>query len=129
MVSYAATKHAVVGLSTSHRGEAGPQGIRVSVLCPAFIRTPILENGGRYGKTIVELSAEQQQIIAKMVEKLKPIEPVLFARKALNGIAKNKAVIVLPKSYHLYCMIRIAHMLRQSRCPIGRSRHRTSNMP
>jgi NAD(P)-dependent dehydrogenase (short-subunit alcohol dehydrogenase family) len=105
MVSYAATKHAVVGLSTSLRGEAGPLGIRVSVLCPGFIRTPILENGGKYGKTLVTLSAEQRQVITDMIEKFKPIEPAIFARKALDCIAKNKAVIVLPKSYHLFWWI------------------------
>lgn len=41
--SYATTKHAVVGLSKSLRAEAAPAGIRVSVLCPGVIRTPILE--------------------------------------------------------------------------------------
>jgi len=42
-VAYAATKHAVVGLSTSLRAEAAQLGIRVSVICPGVIRTPILE--------------------------------------------------------------------------------------
>lgn len=105
MVSYATTKHAVVGLSISLRGEAMSRGIYVSVLCPGFIRTAILENGGKYGKTLVELSSEQQQLISKMIDKLKPMDPALFARKALNCIAKNKAVIILPKSYHLFWWI------------------------
>ncbi|MEJ2158724.1 MAG: hypothetical protein P8X96_25635, partial [Desulfobacteraceae bacterium] len=30
------------------------------------------------------------------------MDPALFARKALNGIAKNKTVIMLPKIYHLF---------------------------
>jgi NAD(P)-dependent dehydrogenase (short-subunit alcohol dehydrogenase family) len=37
MVSYCTTKHAVVALSTSLRGEALRRGIRVSVLCPGFV--------------------------------------------------------------------------------------------
>jgi NAD(P)-dependent dehydrogenase (short-subunit alcohol dehydrogenase family) len=46
--SYTATKHAVVALSKVLRAEAWSRGIRVSVLCPGVIRTPILE-GGRHG--------------------------------------------------------------------------------
>ena len=41
-VAYSMTKHAVVGLSLSLRAEAALLGIRVSVLCPGAIRTPIL---------------------------------------------------------------------------------------
>jgi NAD(P)-dependent dehydrogenase (short-subunit alcohol dehydrogenase family) len=43
--SYTATKHAVVGLSRALRVEAKPYGVRVSVVCPGVIRTPILEGG------------------------------------------------------------------------------------
>ncbi len=105
MVSYGTTKHAVVGLSTSLRAEARMRGIRVSVLCPGFVRTAILDNGGRYGKTLVKLSAEQQQLISEMIKKLKPMDPSLFARKALDHVAKNKAIIVLPKRYKVFWWI------------------------
>ena len=49
-VSYCATKHAVVGLARALRLEAAPYGVRVSVLCPGVIRTPILEGAGRFGR-------------------------------------------------------------------------------
>ncbi len=52
-VAYATTKYAVVGLSTSLRAEAAPLGIRVSVFCPGYIRTPILDGGGKYGKMLM----------------------------------------------------------------------------
>lgn len=42
LTPYALTKHAVVGLSASLRVEAAPFGVRVSVLCPGVIETPIL---------------------------------------------------------------------------------------
>lgn len=105
MVSYCTTKHAVVGLSTSLRGEASRYGIRVSALCPGFIRTAILDNGGKYGRALIELSAEQQQLVSEMIDRLKPMDPGLFAQKALNCVAKNKAVIVLPKSYNVFWWI------------------------
>lgn len=105
MVSYSTTKHAVVGLSTSLRCEARMRGIYVSVLCPGFIRTAILDNGGKYGRALVKLSANQQRLISEMIDKFKPMDPNLFARKALNAIAKNKAIIVLPKWYMIFWWI------------------------
>jgi NAD(P)-dependent dehydrogenase (short-subunit alcohol dehydrogenase family) len=101
MVSYTTTKYAVVGLSLSLRGEARGRGIRVSVLCPGFIRTAILDDGGKYGRTLVDLSAEQRQFILEMIEKFKPMDPDLFAQKALNLVARDKAIIVLPTRYKL----------------------------
>lgn len=91
--SYTATKHAVVGLSKSLRIEAKRHGVRVSVLCPGVVRTPIL-SGGKYGRTnLVGLSEEK---ILAMWEKLRPIEPDVLAREALRAIARNEAIIVIP---------------------------------
>src|SRR3954447_14933818 len=43
VAAYAMTKHAVVGLSTALRAEAALHGVRVSVLCPGAVDTPILD--------------------------------------------------------------------------------------
>ena len=96
-VAYAATKHAIVGLSQSLRIEAAQLGIRVSVFCPGPIRTPIL-HGGKYGKQLMNLSDEQ---LLEIFEKLKPMSPDVFAKKALNAVAKNKAIIILPSFWKL----------------------------
>ncbi|MFA6985998.1 MAG: SDR family oxidoreductase [Arenimonas sp.] len=40
---YAASKHAVVGLTKSAAAEYGKKGIRINSVCPAVIRTPMLE--------------------------------------------------------------------------------------
>ncbi|NUB43697.1 SDR family oxidoreductase [Fertoebacter nigrum] len=40
---YAATKHAVEGMTKSMAIEWGQHGIRVNTLCPTFIRTPLAE--------------------------------------------------------------------------------------
>jgi NAD(P)-dependent dehydrogenase (short-subunit alcohol dehydrogenase family) len=92
-VSYATTKHAVVGLSESLRAEAAPMGIRISVLCPGVVRTPILEGGGKYGKMLIDIPPEQ---IRRMWERMKPMAPNTFAKKVLNSVAKNKAIIIVP---------------------------------
>ena len=95
-VAYATTKYAVVGLSNSLRAESAQFGIRVSVLCPGFVRTAILEGGGKYGKMLIDISPEQHRQMLELIEKFKPISPPIFAKKALNSVAKNKAIIVVP---------------------------------
>lgn len=92
-VAYAATKHAVVGLSKSLRAHAGLMGVRVSVLCPGFIRTPMAENGGKFGKSYLDITPELRK---ELLEKVRPMPPDLFARKVLNAVAKNKAIIIEP---------------------------------
>jgi NAD(P)-dependent dehydrogenase (short-subunit alcohol dehydrogenase family) len=96
-VAYAATKHAVVGLSLSLRVEAAQLGVRVSVICPGVIRTPILE-GGKYGKINMNITPEK---LRDMWEELKPMAPDVFARKVLNAVAKNKAIIIVPSFWKL----------------------------
>ena len=100
-VAYATTKYAVVGLSNSLRAEAAQLGVRVSVLCPGFVRTAILEGGGKYGKMLIDLSSEQHRQMQEMIEKFKPISPNIFAKKALHLVAKNKAIIVVPAWWKL----------------------------
>jgi short-subunit dehydrogenase len=82
-----------MGLSTSLRAEAAHLGVRVSVICPGVIRTPILE-GGKYGRMLVEFSPEK---LRDMWERLKPMPANIFAQKVLNAVAKNKAIIIFPK--------------------------------
>jgi len=107
-VAYSATKHAIVGLSTSLRAESAMLGIRVSVLCPSFVRTPILDDGGKFGRFLVELSPEKKQKLLALYEKYNPMPANVFAEKALNLIARNKAIIILParwKFIWLLCRI------------------------
>ena len=97
-VSYATTKHAVVGLSKSLRVEAASYGIRVSVLCPGFIRTPIL-HGGKYGKNLQPMPPEVQE---KFIRQYRPMDPAVFAEKVLDALARNKALIIVPGWWRLF---------------------------
>jgi len=102
VVSYATTKYAVVGLSQSLRAAAAPLGIRVSVFCPGFVRTAILSGGGKYGRVLREMSPEQERSLREVIEGFKPMPPDTFARKALDLVAKNKAIIVVPSRWKLF---------------------------
>jgi NAD(P)-dependent dehydrogenase (short-subunit alcohol dehydrogenase family) len=44
---YGAAKHAVLGLFRSLRATSHPQGIRINLICPYFIDTPIVTTGAR----------------------------------------------------------------------------------
>jgi NAD(P)-dependent dehydrogenase (short-subunit alcohol dehydrogenase family) len=92
--SYTATKHAVVGLSKALRIEAKRHGVRVSVLCPGVIRTPIL-TGGKYGRTnAVGLPAEK---MLELWERTRPMDVDVFAQKVLRAVARDEAIIVVPR--------------------------------
>lgn len=102
VVSYATTKYAVVGLSQSLRAAAAPLGIRVSVFCPGFVRTAILSGGGKYGRVLRGMSPDQERSLREVIEGFKPMPPNTFARKALDLVAKNKAIIVVPSRWKLF---------------------------
>ena len=51
--SYAATKHAVVGMSRTAALEMGAMGIRVNAVCPGVIRTPML-GGFEGGEALIQ---------------------------------------------------------------------------
>lgn len=94
---YGATKSAVFGLSRALRFEGELVGIRVSVLCPGVVRTPILD-GGRHGRLRNFIPAET---LSALNEKLRPMDPAVFAARALADVARNRAVIVHPAWWRL----------------------------
>lgn len=108
--AYTTTKHAVVGISNCLRAEASPEGIRVSVLCPGAIRTPILQRGEASVKWLTDKQFDRSDIERRSKEAQKHMDPNVFASKALNAIAKNKAVIIESASYKsLWWGYRISH--------------------
>lgn len=96
--SYAATKHAVVGLSKTLRIEAEEYGVRVSVLCPGVIRTPILTTG-KYGRWDLKPGSEQKAL--ELWNRLRPMDVDQFAEKALRGVDRNLPIIIVPSWWKL----------------------------
>jgi NADP-dependent 3-hydroxy acid dehydrogenase YdfG len=89
--SYAASKHAVVAISKTLRLEAERHGVRVSVLCPGVIRTPIL-TGGHYGRN----DGVSETELLKRAELLRPMASEVFAARALRAVLRGDAIIVVP---------------------------------
>jgi NAD(P)-dependent dehydrogenase (short-subunit alcohol dehydrogenase family) len=90
---YGATKAGVVALSRALRLEGKAHGVRVSALCPGVIRTPILDDGGRHGILRSFLPPEEQRVLW---QHLRPMDPDVLAGKALDAVARNRGVIVIP---------------------------------
>jgi len=88
LTAYATTKHAIVGLSTSLREEAKEYGIHVSVACPGFVDTGILD------PTKAENIDEKK--LAREKKKLKMMSPEKCAREIILGVEKNREIIIFP---------------------------------
>ncbi|NUR90966.1 MAG: SDR family oxidoreductase [Nonomuraea sp.] len=95
MLPYTTTKHAVVGLSLGLRAEAAAHGVRVSVVCPGFTDTPLLDNANP-GLPATELGSNARGAAVRAQGKLYPVDAL--AADILRGVARNKALIVAPAS-------------------------------
>ena len=85
---YCTAKYAVVGLSLSLRAEGADLGVKVSVVCPGWVRTPIFENS-----VVVNMPNE---LLDRPPGRIKWIEAAQAAQVILDGVARNQAVIAFP---------------------------------
>ncbi len=83
---YCTAKHAIVGLSLSLRLEGADLGVKVSAVCPGYVRTSIYQN-------TVLAGLPREQATRKPV---KMIEAAQAAVLILDGVARNHALIVFP---------------------------------
>jgi NAD(P)-dependent dehydrogenase (short-subunit alcohol dehydrogenase family) len=86
-ISYVTSKFGVVGLSGALRMEGAMHGVKVSVICPGFIRTPIYDNA--------ELINMDREAALRMIPKGYDVDKA--ARIILADVARNRAVIVPPR--------------------------------
>lgn len=86
--AYAATKHAVVGLSTSLRAEAAGHGVNVSVVIPGLVDTNIFS-------AATNLASYDYGAAVERVP-MKKVTPQQAADAMLRGVARNDAFIVFP---------------------------------
>lgn len=97
VTAYATAKHAVVGLSLALRPEAALHGVKVSVLCPGSVETPMLDRAPPPDLPATPSKpVTAREYLAIVRQKPAPVDHV--ARRALRGIERNRAVIVVPAS-------------------------------
>jgi len=93
-VSYVGTKHAVFGITESLWVEAADMGIDLTVVCPGYIRTPMLTDSEAVNTT---METWRSSFLVVLFEKLSAITPDICAELILNGVAKKKAIVFTPK--------------------------------
>jgi len=94
LTAYSMTKHAVVGLSTSLRAEGAALGVKVSVVCPGLIDTPIFDS-----TTYVNTSKEVTWSIVPPSIRMMSAQDC--ARAALRGVARNRGIIPVQAPAHV----------------------------
>jgi NAD(P)-dependent dehydrogenase (short-subunit alcohol dehydrogenase family) len=88
--TYSASKHAVVGFSLTLRSEAKLYGIKVSTLCPGYLRTNIQETTPNLSDF---MNSEKNK---KMNADMKFLTPEDCINQIMRGVRRNKGIIVSP---------------------------------
>jgi short-subunit dehydrogenase len=84
LCSYSVAKHGVVALSLALRMEGADLGVKVSVICPGLIQTPM------YHSRVIKLDQE------KLLDQApKGMPPEKCAKIILRGVKRNKPIIVV----------------------------------
>jgi NAD(P)-dependent dehydrogenase (short-subunit alcohol dehydrogenase family) len=91
-ISYSAAKYGIVGLSHSLRAEAADLGVKVSVVCPGFIDTPIL-------RTVKVVNLDREKLLAE-IPKAMPVDRC--ARDILRGVERNQATILVTTAAKIF---------------------------
>ena len=96
MEPYTATKFAVVAMSEGWAQQLAPMGIGMSVLCPGFVKTRILESGrarqSRYGDRAPDVRSDEARAeAAKMV--LGGLDPDVVGERVLEAIKAGELYI------------------------------------
>ncbi len=84
---YATSKHAVVGLSLSLRAEGAALGVKVSAVCPGFVQSKIFDD-------TAFVNVSKDAILNGLP--FAPIDTDLAARRILDGVAANHAIVAFP---------------------------------
>jgi len=84
---YVASKFAVFGVSHALAAEARAFGVQVSVVCPGYIETPLID-------AMAPVNADADAMRAQIPVKLVPVERA--AQIVLGGVARRRMVIAFP---------------------------------
>lgn len=98
--TYAAAKHAVVGLSTSLATEAAVHGVKVSAVCPGYIDTAIFQRTKYVG-------LDSKRSLASVP--VRPTSPADTARMILTGVERGRVIIPVTRfAWILWLLYRLS---------------------
>ena len=63
--AYVTAKHGLLGLARVVAKEGGPKGIRANVICPGFVKTPLVEK--QIPEQAKELGISEEQVVKQMM--------------------------------------------------------------
>jgi NAD(P)-dependent dehydrogenase (short-subunit alcohol dehydrogenase family) len=109
LTAYSMTKSAVVMFSRMLRAEGEALGVKVSVVCPSFIRTGIFD-GAKYA------AVEKEAAVKQIPFPVMPLAPAV--ERIVAGVERNEAVIVFPS--HARILWRLLRWLPGLSRPIER---------
>jgi short-subunit dehydrogenase len=91
---YSATKHAVAGFSLSLRGEAKQHGIKVTALCPGYLRTNIQNTTPNFS---TYMETENSGGLSRKFP-----APDKFIPAMVRGVMRNRAVVIAPGAQRVF---------------------------
>jgi NAD(P)-dependent dehydrogenase (short-subunit alcohol dehydrogenase family) len=104
LIPYVASKYGVVGISNALRIEGADFGVKVSVVCPGLIDTPMKDS---------KLIGFDREKILEAAPKLLSVEKC--AGVILNGVERNKGIIVVTAGAKFFWLLqRISPALTRS---------------
>ncbi len=99
--SYVASKYAVLGMSNALRVEGADLGVKVSAVCPGYVKTAIFEESKM-------VKIERKELIDQLSDRI-GVTPDECARIILRGVERNKAIIpVTALAWVLWIIARIS---------------------
>lgn len=78
--AYVSAKHGLIGLTKTAALEGGPQGITVNAICPAYVRTPLVDNQ-------IEAQAKNHGITKEEV-----VSKIMLQKSAIKTLIEPDAV-------------------------------------
>jgi len=86
-IPYCTSKWAVVGFTNALRLEGAGLGVKVNLVCPGIMRTPIHQ-------TVSYVHVDQKRLVRPQTRHFVP--PEIAARIILDQVARNRAIIIFP---------------------------------
>lgn len=98
---YTMSKFAVVGLTLTLRLEAQRHGIRVNVICPGAVETPIYDKGNPPGLPPVRRAVTDPRAMIRRATRSRLCDADRFAADVLSDLERDEPIIVRPASARL----------------------------